>query len=101
MATGSEVTLALEAAERSDKKVRVVSMICRELFNEQDEDFRKSLIPDGVKTLVVEAGVRTGWEGIASSADDILSIDTFGISAPLKDVVNHFGFTAENLLKMI
>ncbi len=101
VATGSEVTLALEAAEKSDKKVRVVSMICRELFNEQDEDFRKSLIPDGVKTLVVEAGVRTGWEGIASSQDDILSIDTFGISAPLKDVVNHFGFTAENLLKMI
>ncbi len=101
VATGSEVSIALEAAEKSDKKVRVVSMMCRELFMEQDEEFRKSLVPGGVRTLVVEAGVRTGWEGIATSSDDILSIDTFGLSAPLKDVVRHFGFTAENVLKMI
>ncbi|RKX88603.1 MAG: hypothetical protein DRP59_12090 [Spirochaetes bacterium] len=68
---------------------------------EQSSSFRKSIIPDGVKTVVVEAGVRTGWEVIASSTDDILSIDTFGISAPYKDVVKHFGFTVENVLKML
>ena len=101
VATGSEVNLALAAAEKSDKKVRVVSMMSRELFMEQSSSFRKSIIPDGVKTVVVEAGVRTGWEGIATSTDDILSIDTFGISAPYKDVVKHFGFTVENVLKML
>lgn len=101
VATGSEVNLVLDAAEKSGKKVRVVSMMSRELFLEQDSDFRKSLIPEGVKTLVIEAGVRTGWEGIATSAEDILSIDTFGVSAPYKDVVEHFGFTVENVLKMI
>ena len=101
VATGSEVNLALEAAEKSGKKVRVVSMMSRELFMEQDDDFKKSLIPEGVRTLVIEAGVRTGWEGFVSSEKDILSIDTFGISAPFKDVVDHFGFTVENVLKMI
>ena len=101
VATGSEVNLALEAAEKSGKKVRVVSMMSRELFMEQDDDFKKSLIAEGVRTLVIEAGVRTGWEGFVSSEKDILSIDTFGISAPFKDVVDHFGFTVENVLKMI
>ena len=71
------------------------------LFMEQDDDFKKSLIPEGVRTLVIEAGVRTGWEGFVSSEKDIISIDTFGISAPFKDVVDHFGFTVENVLKMI
>ena len=101
VATGSEVGPSLEAAEMTDKKVRVVSMISRELFLKQDKSFRQSILPEGVKTVVVEAGVRTGWEGIASSEDDILSIDTFGTSAPYKDVVKHFGFTPEHIVKML
>ncbi len=101
VATGSEVGLACAAAEMTDKKVRVVSMISRELFVRQDASFRDSIIPKGVKTVVLEAGVRTGWEGIASSEDLILSIDTFGISAPYKDVVNYFGFTPERVARML
>ncbi len=101
IATGSEVTLALDAAEMTDKKVRVVSMISRELFIDQDEQFKRSILSEGTKKIVIEAGVRTGWEGISSSDENILSIDTFGTSAPYKDVVKHFGFTPENVAEMI
>ena len=101
VATGSEVNLALDAANASNKNVRVVSVISRETFQAQDSTFRSSLIPTGVKTVVVEAGVRSGWEGIASSPEDILSIDTFGISAPAAEIKKHFGLTVENLVKII
>jgi len=101
VATGSEVNLALDAAKASDKNVRVVSMVSRETFQAQDNAFRSSLIPEGVQTVVVEAGVRSGWEGIASSSADMLTIDTFGISAPAADIKQHFGLTVENLVKII
>ncbi len=101
VATGSEVNLAMDAAQASDKNVRVISMVSRETFQSQDLAFRNNLIPTGIKTIVVEAGVRSGWEGIASSAEDILAIDTFGISAPAAELKKHFGLTVENLVKMI
>ena len=101
VATGSEVNLALDAAKASNKNVRVVSMVSRETFQGQDLTFRNSLIPSDIKTIVVEAGVRSGWEGIASSAEDILAIDTFGISAPAAELKKHFGLTVENLVKTI
>lgn len=101
VATGSEVGLALKAAELSPKKIRVVSMISRKIFLRQEKSFKSTILPQGVRTVVVEAGIRTGWEGIASSEDAILSIDTFGISAPYRDVVNYFNFTPENLVKML
>ncbi|MCD6396837.1 MAG: transketolase [Spirochaetaceae bacterium] len=101
VATGSEVNLAMDAAKASDKNVRVVSMVSRETFQSQDLTFRNNLIPADIKTIVVEAGVRSGWEGIASSAEDILAIDTFGISAPAAELKKHFGLTVENLVKII
>jgi len=101
VATGSEVNLALDAAKKSDKNVQVISMISRETFLKQDKAFRNQLIPAGTKTVVVEAGVRSGWGGIAASSEDILSIDTFGISAPAADIKNHFGLTVENLVRII
>lgn len=101
VATGSEVNLALDAAKKSDKNVRVISMISRETFLKQEKTFRNQLIPAGTKTVAVEAGVRSGWGCIATSSEDILSIDTFGISAPAADIKNHFGLTVENLVKII
>ena len=101
VATGSEVNLALDAAKASDRNVRVISMVSRETFQKQDKIFCEKLIPSDTKTVVVEAGVRSGWEGIASSSEDILTIDRFGISAPAGDLVKHFGFTVENLVKII
>jgi len=100
-ATGSEVTMALKAAELSSKKVRVVSVLSRELFLSQENTFQESLIPAGVRTVVAEVGVSSGWEGIASSSDDMLCLDRFGESGPAVKVAEKFGFTPENLTKII
>jgi transketolase len=102
VATGSEVELAVRAAEKlADPGIRVVSMLSRELFLKQDEGFRQGLLPRGVKRLVIEAGVSSGWEGIAGEGGRILSIDSFGESGPYKDVARHFGLTEENVMAEI
>jgi transketolase len=100
IATGSEVSLALEAASKSTKKVQVVSMISRELFESQPEAIRNAVIPAGVRVITCEAGTRMGWERWAKS-EDILSIDTFGESGPASKVAAHFGFTADALAELI
>ena len=100
IATGSEVNLAMEAAVLSGKKVRLVSMISRELFESQDEAFRNKIVPPEVRTIVCEAGVRQGWERWAKP-EDILSIDRFGESGPGAKVAEHLGFTAEALAAKI
>ncbi len=102
VATGSEVELAVKAAEKlGDRGIRVVSMISRDLFLKQDEGFRRSLLPSGSKRLVIEAGVSFGWEGIAGEGGRILAIDRFGESGPAKDVGRAFGFTEENVIAEI
>jgi transketolase len=93
VATGSEVNLALDAALACGKNVQVVSMPCRELFNQQSKAYRDSVIPEGVETVAIEAGVSTGWERIATSADHIVSIDRFGESGPAAEVAEHLGLT--------
>ena len=102
VATGSEVELAVKAVEKlADPGIRVVSMISRELFQKQDEGFKQSLLPRGARRLVIEAGVSSGWEGIAGEGGKILAIDRFGESGPAKDVARHFGFTEENVMAEI
>jgi transketolase len=100
IATGSEVNLALEAAEKSSKKVQVVSMMSRELFEAQPEAIRNAVIPSGVRVVTCEAGSRTGWERFAKPSD-IMSIDQFGESGPSSKVAAHFGFTADKLAELI
>jgi transketolase len=102
VATGSEVNLALKAAAlKADKKIRVVSMLSKELFLRQDEAYRTNILPPGVRVIVAEAGVSYGWADIATSPGDILSIDRFGESGPAEKVAEHLGMTAENLAKML
>ncbi|WP_319415900.1 transketolase [Marispirochaeta aestuarii] len=101
VATGSEVNLALKAADMSGKKVRVVSMPSRETFLKQDAAFRKAILPEGVKTVVAETGIVNGWEGIASNADSVLCMRSFGESGPAGDVEKYFGFVPENLAKLL
>lgn len=101
VATGSEVNLALEAAEKSGKKVKIVSMPSRETFVKQDAAFRKQILNEGVKTVVAEVGVVDGWEGIATDREHVLCMDSFGESGPAKDVATHFGFTAERLAQLL
>jgi transketolase len=101
VATGSEVGLALEAAEKAPgKKLRVVSMISRELFESQPAAIREAVIPPGARVVVCEAGVRSGWERWAKP-EDILSIERFGESGPAAKVAGHLGFTADALLEII
>jgi transketolase len=105
IATGSEVSLALEAAQLArqtapGKKVQVVSMISRELFESQSKAIQEALIPPGVRTVCAEAGVRSGWERWAKP-EDIFSIDRFGESGPAAKVAAHLGFTAEALAALL
>ena len=100
LATGSEVSLAIEAAAASGRAVRVVSVTSRELLDEQDAAWREKLMPAGVPVVVAEAGIRQGWEGYAPR-ERIFSIDRFGESGPGKAVAEHLGFTAERLAELI
>jgi transketolase len=101
IATGSEVSLALEAAQlATGKKVQVVSMISRELFESQSRAIQETLIPPGVRTVCAEAGVRSGWERWAKP-EDIFSLDRFGESGPAAKVAAHLGFTAEDLAALL
>lgn len=96
VATGSEVSLALQTAELLDKRVRVVSMPSRELFMQQTEKFRENLIPSrGCLKVSLEAGVTFGWEGIVGVSGLSIGINNFGASAPAGDLAKEFGFTPE------
>jgi transketolase len=100
LATGSEVALALEAAALSGKKVQVVSVVSRELFESQDRAVQEAAVPPGVRVVVAEAGVRQGWEHWARR-EDILSLERFGESAPAAKVAGELGLTAEALAAII
>jgi transketolase len=100
--SGSEVWLCLDAAKRiaaeNDVGVRVVSMPCWELFEAQPREYREDVLPPEVGArLSVEAGVRLGWERWVGDRGDSLSIERFGASAPHRAVLEHLGFTVENV----
>jgi transketolase len=100
--TGSEVSLCVDAAEKlaaEGVKARVVSLPCWELFEKQSKDYRDSVLPPNVTARVcVEAGVAFGWERYAGPTGAIIGMRSFGASAPVKDVLKHFGFTTDNVL---
>ncbi len=102
IATGSEVALAMDAAAASDKKVRVVSMPCVEVFEAQDDDYKESVLPAAVTARVaVEAAIMDGWWKYVGSKGAVVGMTTFGESAPAGVLFEHFGFTVENVLKTI
>ncbi|HEY5845556.1 MAG TPA: transketolase [Microlunatus sp.] len=100
--TGSEVQYAVEAAAElagEDIKARVVSMPCREWFDEQDEEYRNSVIPPNVKARVsVEAGVGTGWRDLVGDAGRIISINHYGASASGALLFSEFGFSGATVV---
>ncbi|MBQ3671821.1 MAG: transketolase [Treponema sp.] len=101
VATGSEVSLALDAKSRvSGKNVRVVSILDKNLFESQSDDFQKSILGTN-RVIVAEAGVRNGWEFYVSNKKDLFTIDRFGESGPGKKVAEALGFTAEKLAALI
>ncbi|MEO1773647.1 MAG: transketolase [Pseudomonadota bacterium] len=110
IATGSEVSIALEAKallERDGTGVRVVSMPSMELFAAQEEAYRKRILPAGPARVAVEAGVHFGWDrwltgerGREAKAG-FVGMESFGASAPYKDLYAHFGITAEAIAERV
>lgn len=102
VATGSEVELAIEARKQLEAEgigTRVVSMPSRELFLAQDKNYRDKVLPPSVrKRLVVEAGVRMGWDEIATEDGGYVVMDSFGSSAPYKVLAKKYGFTVDNVV---
>jgi transketolase len=105
LATGSEVSLALAAAALvPQKKIRVVSVISKELFESQPAVIRDAIVGGSCcshRIVTVEAGVRSGWEGWTQSPEDNYSINCFGESGPANKVAAHFGFTPEKLAEVL
>jgi transketolase len=102
IATGSEVSLALDAREQLQKDgipTRVVSMPCTELFEEQSQDYRDEVLPPLVTArLAIEAGVRQGWDRYVGAKGDVICLDRFGASAPGDVALKNLGFNVENVL---
>jgi transketolase len=102
IATGSEVSLALDAREQLQKDgvpTRVVSMPCVELFEEQPQDYRDEILPPSVTArLAIEAGVRQGWDRYVGSLGDVICLDRFGASAPGDVALENLGFNVGNVL---
>jgi len=103
LATGSEVSLALDAVKMLKKcgGVRVISVLCKELFERLKSEEYSRLVGQNSRIITVEAGVRQCWQGYVKDAKDNFSIECFGTSAPAKDVAEYLGFTKERLASLI
>ncbi|MCP4275978.1 MAG: transketolase [Gammaproteobacteria bacterium] len=102
IATGSEIEIAVAAADASSKNIRVVSMPSTNVFEAQDADYKESVLPAAVTARVaVEAAVTDAWYKYVGLNGVVVGIDRFGESAPAGELFKHFGFTAENVGKAI
>jgi len=102
IAAGSEVCISLAAAQQLaqlDKKVRVVSMPSTDVFDQQDDAYKESVLPASVsKRIAVEAGVSDYWYKYVGLDGHVIGMDTFGASAPGNVAMQHFGFSEENII---
>ncbi len=104
IATGSEIGIALEAAETLANKsvpVRVVSAPCIEIFLEQDHAYQDSVLPEGLPRIAVEAGLRYGWDAIIGREGGFVGMTGFGASAPAEALYEHFGITADRIVEEV
>jgi transketolase len=104
IATGSEIGIAMEAQKllaAKGKKVRVVSMPSTDTFDAQDAAYRDSVLPKGVARVAVEAGVTAVWHKYVGLEGRVVGLDRFGESAPAGALFKHFGFTGENVAKVV
>jgi transketolase len=103
LATGSEVGLAIGAQQALAKEgipVRVVSVPCTNVFDRQEPDYRETVLPRGVPRVAVEAGVSDTWYRYVLDGT-VVGLDCFGESAPASDLIKHFGFTVENVVRAV
>ncbi|MCB9978309.1 MAG: transketolase [Rhodospirillales bacterium] len=105
IATGSEIAIALEAQGLLEKEgipARVVSMPCLDLFAAQPEEYRASVLgPAEARLVVIEAGIRQGWDGILGASGAFIGMTGFGDSAPAPALYAHFGITAAAVLEAL
>jgi len=104
IATGSEVDLAMKAQAALAAEgisVRVVSMPSTNVFDKQDQAYRDSVLPKGIKRVAVEAGVTGGWYKYVGLDGAVVGMDSFGESAPAPELFKHFGFTTEHVVKAV
>ena len=100
IATGSEVGLAMQAAQQLGDGARVVSMPSTDVFDRQDAAYRESVLPKACrKRVAIEAGVSDFWRKYVGLDGAVIGIDTFGASAPAGDLFKHFGFTVEHVVE--
>jgi transketolase len=104
MASGSEVSVTLKAAEKLSAegiKVRVVSFPSWDLFEKQSQEYKNSVFPPEIKARVaVEAGVKLGWDRYVGSSGDVIGIEKYGASAPLEIIMEKYGFSADNIVSV-
>ncbi len=105
IASGSEVSLAVQAHEKlvsEEIRSRVVSMPSWDIFEHQSKEYRDSVLPPGVKTrLAVEQASTFGWERYVGDAGRVIGMETFGASAPLKELQNKFGFEPDRVVATV
>ena len=102
IASGSEVSLAVDSAkEMTYKKIRVVSMPSTNAFDEQDQDYKDSVLIPGIKRVAIEAGVAESWYKYVGIDGGIVAMSSYGESAPAGELFKHFGFTVENVVDTI
>lgn len=105
LASGSEVNLAVKAAkelEAAGTKVRVVSVPSTELFDAQDAAYKEEILPNAIRRrLAIEMGATQSWYKYVGLDGKVLGIDTFGASAPAQIVMDNYGFTVDNVVKLV
>ena len=104
IATGSEVSLAVDAQKalaEQGVQVSVVSMPCTNLFDRQDQAYKDSVLPKGIKRVAVEAGITGFWYKYVGLDGAVVGMDCFGESAPAVDLFKHFGFTVDNVVATV
>ena len=103
LSSGSEVHIAVEAYQQlmnEGVKTRVVSLPCWELFDEQDETYKESVLPARVTNRVsIEAGITLGWQKYVGSQGITIGIDKFGASAPYERIYEEYGLTPAHVIE--
>lgn len=104
VASGSEVSLALDSAKQLAEEgiaARVVSMPCMEVFREQDQSYRDSVLPPSIKRVAIEAASKQPWYEWVAGNGTVIGMDGYGASAPAKVLFEKFGFSVENVVKVV
>ena len=105
IATGSEVQYAMNAAEKGTQEgmgIRVVSMPCLEIYEEQSDQYKENVIPSGFeKVMVIEASMASAWKGYTGAKGVVIGMESFGKSAPAPELFEYYGFSDDNVFQKL